>query len=253
MAWRRLAAALLLAAPAARAVAIACPDWCESFVCDGSAWCQNGEKPSPCGACAKLSGAKAAIRWEFTIPPYVGAGNEFEAENKCIEHGGHLASVANQQENKELLALMLKYKRDRALLGASRNGNTWTWVDHKSWTFQNWAGGQPDNPYEQCVEMWTTGEWNDIPCDQGPRPYFCSVPVPAEDFTFPCSPSIARKIGGTPTCRYKISAFDANEKRDIYWDVAKDRCHAIGGGAQLAEPRTPDHIQFLASGTELMS
>ena len=33
----------------------ACPGWCETFKCDGSAWCQNGQRPSPCAACPALN------------------------------------------------------------------------------------------------------------------------------------------------------------------------------------------------------
>ena len=39
---------LLLSAATTHAV---CPTWCDTFHCDGSAWCQHGEKPAPCTDC----------------------------------------------------------------------------------------------------------------------------------------------------------------------------------------------------------
>jgi len=36
----------------ARVASNACPSWCENFVCDGSAWCLNGETPTPCLPCS---------------------------------------------------------------------------------------------------------------------------------------------------------------------------------------------------------
>ena len=47
---------LLLALSAARA----CPDWCGSWHCDGSAWCANGNKPGPCAACSGGGGGSCA-------------------------------------------------------------------------------------------------------------------------------------------------------------------------------------------------
>jgi len=32
--------------------AVGCPSWCENFECDGSAWCLNGETPTPCLLCS---------------------------------------------------------------------------------------------------------------------------------------------------------------------------------------------------------
>jgi len=96
--------------------------------------------------------------------------------------------------------------------------------------------------------MWTTGEWNDVTCDSGPRAYLCRVAVPPKDFTFPCSPGVVAAVGNADArCRYVVSATGWDEKKDIYWDVARDRCKALGHGAQLAEPRTAEQTQFLAS------
>ncbi|KAL1511330.1 hypothetical protein AB1Y20_006135 [Prymnesium parvum] len=35
-----------------------CPPWCAKFACDGSTWCQKGEKPAPCVHCGDGGEAK---------------------------------------------------------------------------------------------------------------------------------------------------------------------------------------------------
>lgn len=242
---------LLLAAPCARALSSeeACPSWCASFECDGSSWCAEGQRPTPCHPCPRV-GIASSVRWELTIPPYVGAESISQAERKCKEHGGRLASAWSEQSNQKLLDMVLKYKRDRAIIGAKREAGGWAWQGREQkWQYENWAPGQPDNSFEGCAEIWTTGGWNDLPCDSfGGKPYLCSVRVPGEDYSFPCSDGMTRKLGRRTKCRYVVSANSPAEKKDIYWAVAKERCIAQGG--LLAEPRTAEQVQFLASGTE---
>mmetsp|Transcript_31478 Transcript_31478/g.76548 ORF Transcript_31478/g.76548 Transcript_31478/m.76548 type:complete len:327 (-) Transcript_31478:270-1250(-) len=240
----------VLVAPAVRApsMLLQCPSWCAEYKCDGSTWCQDGEKPEPCVGCPKER-SSAGVKLELTIPPYVGAHSVKEAEEMCKRHGGRLAAGDTAANNREVLGVLLKYKRLWATIAARRSGSGWNWQGHDAaWSYTNWAAGQPDNEHEECVEMWTTGQWNDIPCyGQDLKPYICQVPVPTDDYTFPCSPGLAKKLGHSATCRYLLSAFSPSEKASIHWGVARDQCKAYGPLAQLAEPRTAEQVQFLAS------
>ena len=195
-----------------------------------------------------------AIVYEYTIPPYTAAGTVEEARQHCVTQGGRLAAVRDATENAALLSIMKRYKRDRATLGASLAGGRWEWQGggHEGavpvWAYENWAENQPDNqPDSHCAEMWSTGEWNDVPCDEGPRPYFCEVAVPPADFTFPCTPGLQASLGRAATCHYVVSYLGWEEKKDMYWQTARDTCASLGGGAQLAEPRTALQNQLLAS------
>ena len=65
-----------------------------------------------------------------------------------------------------------------------------TWVvahvggGHTAMDYTHWAPGQPDGgTQENCIEMWTTGEWNDAPCGDV-KGYACMVPMPPADLTF---------------------------------------------------------------------
>jgi len=74
--------------------------------------------------------------------------------------------------------------------------------------------------------------------------------VPPPGFTFPCSAGVVERLGRPATCRYQISQLGAKHKAEITWRVAEERCRDMelfGAGARLAEPRTPDQVQFLAS------
>jgi len=207
-------------------------------------------------------------RMEYTIPPYVGAATVDAASKLCAKQGGRLATVVDGVQNDAMLEIMLKYKRDRATIGARLIEGNWTWssagedggvgevagkVTAKpgAWKYENWASGQPDAPKtDACAEMWTTGEWNDVPCTQGPRAYFCEVWVPPGDFTFPCSSSGVDRsdvFGESLMCRYDVTSLSDEGKRGIHWWVARDRCKAMGHGAHLAEPRSTEQSQFLAS------
>jgi len=231
-----------------------CPIYCATFECDGSAWCLNGAMPAPCTGCPSFAQAAAFSvsppRREITIPPYVGATSGSEAQAQCKKLGGHLASAANEAENKHLLSILVKYKRDRAMIGAQRTwlgGDEWRWQGtEQPLSYENWAPNQPDNTFDQCSEMWTTGQWNDMTCDLfwPSMAYLCDVAVPEAEFTFECSPSV-KASSGTTFCRYVVSATSLEEKKELVWETARDRCTALGG--ELAEPRTKEQTQFLAS------
>ena len=63
--------------------------------------------------------------------------NASAAEEFCVNHGGHLASVGSQEEQDEL-----KKVRDgnSVWLGGRRKdgGEGWEWLDGRPWSYQNW-------------------------------------------------------------------------------------------------------------------
>jgi putative hemolysin len=144
-------------------------------------------------------------RMEYTIPPYVGAATVDAASKLCAKQGGRLATVVDGEmmisehnppwhrlavllprsrfplssylpalatgvQNDAMLEIMLKYKRDRATIGARLIEGNWTWssagedggvgevagkVTAKpgAWKYENWASGQPDAPKtDACAE-----------------------------------------------------------------------------------------------------
>ena len=67
-----------------------------------------------------------------------------DAEKKCIEYGGHLASVHSDQENNFIFQTS---KKAVTWLGGNdlEAEGSWIWSDGSSWSYSNWQSGQPDN------------------------------------------------------------------------------------------------------------
>ena len=84
-----------------------------------------------------------------------------EAREACIEKGGHLVTITNQEEADLLYEFFYDKK---AWIGAYKFGGTWYWVTHEDWGFTNWDNNEPSNSkgVEWCVHLWTDMRWNDL-------------------------------------------------------------------------------------------
>lgn len=124
-------------------------------------------------------------------------------------------------------------------------------------TYTRWAPGQPDGgKKETCTEMWTTGAWNDAPCAHM-KMYACEVPVPPQqmELRFDCSFGVVDKLEkdharakARPLCTYQV--FGADGRRSSFikqeFDGCFELCRQAAPGAQIAEPRTPTQLGYLA-------
>ena len=91
-----------------------------------------------------------------------------DAEATCVSLGGHLATVRDEADGKE----MGKEFGGFAYIGLKAETNTgnyvWQWVDNSYVTFTLWGQGEPNLfPTEKCVIMYN-GETacNNVPCHQ---------------------------------------------------------------------------------------
>ena len=57
-----------------------------------------------------------------------------------------------------------------------KNKSRWLWVDGSYVTYTNWYNGEPNdnNGEEDCVEMSSTGKWNDQNCNDSVS-YICEI------------------------------------------------------------------------------
>ncbi|XP_077310070.1 uncharacterized protein LOC143930048 isoform X1 [Lithobates pipiens] len=97
--------------------------------------------------------------------------NHNDAQNICKEVGGSLATPRNEEENSVLHEIInTKGGSSAAFLGItdSQIEGTFRYSTGEKVIFTKWGGGQPDDYYnnEDCVQMWNTGYWNDIPCSE---------------------------------------------------------------------------------------
>ena len=90
-----------------------------------------------------------------------------DAEKKCIEYGGHLASVHSDQENNFIFQTS---KKAVTWLGGNdlEVEGSWIWSDGSSWSYSNWQSGQPDNARgggQNCLNIGFNAEkWDDEFC-----------------------------------------------------------------------------------------
>lgn len=91
----------------------------------------------------------------------------------CSWWGGHLASVANKAEEKELQALLKADGKHRYWIGANdlKKEGSFEWSDGSKMAYKNWKRGEPNNRFrrrggEDCVFAFARRGmvWNDAPC-----------------------------------------------------------------------------------------
>ncbi|XP_059846839.1 C-type lectin domain family 10 member A-like [Hypanus sabinus] len=90
-----------------------------------------------------------------------------EAQRHCASVDAHLV-VINNAEEQDFLRRTLQNRCWIGLSDAESEGD-WIWVDGTDYSssLTNWAEGEPNNEgyTEDCVEIFVTGEWNDLPCN----------------------------------------------------------------------------------------
>ena len=93
-----------------------------------------------------------------------------EARDFCVENGGDLASIPDQETNDFLFSII----SSRAFIGGilDSSSGAWTWSDGTLFSFTKWKSNQPsgDGPVQ---EMFEDGTWNDLPTSGYPRPALC--------------------------------------------------------------------------------
>ncbi|KAF7706246.1 hypothetical protein HF521_019500, partial [Silurus meridionalis] len=81
-----------------------------------------------------------------------------DAEQNCVNMGGHLASVHNKEEYAFIQGLILKITLSNKLtwIGANKidTVSIWFWSDGSTFDYTFWSPGQPDNlMVENCLQM----------------------------------------------------------------------------------------------------
>lgn len=114
----------------------------------------------------------------------------FEARTKCMGLGGYLVQIASSQENAQLSKFLFGYDPSSSAgtwigLNDILTGGNSDWDDfywdlglqgaQKIGSYNNFAPGQP-NDSGDCVQFWTSYQWNDQPCD-GHKHFICERPL----------------------------------------------------------------------------
>lgn len=72
-----------------------CPTWCETFECDGSAWCKSGERPPACAACGCPGWC---YTWRCDGSPWCAAGAKPPVCTVCAAHEAVLRRSSRASE-----------------------------------------------------------------------------------------------------------------------------------------------------------
>ncbi|CAM9984519.1 unnamed protein product, partial [Heterosigma akashiwo] len=88
-----------------------------------------------------------------------------DAESACEAAGGMLASITSDEIDEEIVELTGGTPAWIGLNDESTEG-TYVWADGTLVDYTNWNSGEPNDWgfSEDCVEMTSSGGWNDQPC-----------------------------------------------------------------------------------------
>ena len=113
------------------------------------------------------------------------------AQAYCKAVGGHLATIASQEENEFLYNYMRQRGYDSAYFGLAgvNSTGTWVWCNGEAISYTNWAPGEPNNDgngekYGMFYWKYTDGAWNDGDfgnlTDQGGTAFLCEWEYPVD-------------------------------------------------------------------------
>lgn len=86
----------------------------------------------------------------------------------CESLGGHLATIASEEENIFLMNLIASEGVKNAYFGLTdeENEGDWQWVTGEEYVYRNWHSGEPNSEnskedYAMFYWKWSDGTWND--------------------------------------------------------------------------------------------
>ncbi len=145
---------------------VACEGWADDLsICAALVGTDQGDVPIWDGNCDEDAGFESY--GDHCYYPVASSTNWPNARSSCVAAGGYLATIADKGENEFIVGI-----HSRPHLGgcdADEEG-TFVWITGEDWTFEQWAGSEPNDftTGEDCMETYSSGNWNDIWCDSNP-------------------------------------------------------------------------------------
>lgn len=131
------------------------------------------------------------------------------AKKVCEELGGHLAVINNAEENAFCANFL---ENQNAWIGYSdkQREGSFEWCNGEETDYTNWYPGQPNNynNAQDCVEMLSSGHWNDQ-YDNQKLEYICEIPcVTIDQIGGPLCGEIPG--AGTHSIKYRVTDLCGN-------------------------------------------
>ena len=140
-----------------------------------------------------------------------------DAEQKCVEYGGHLTSIQSSEENKFIYDLSVKTETWIGGNDLATEGS-WTWADGTSWSFTNWRGLPNNDGNEDCLDIgYYKEEWNDNKCSSK-LPSICKKSVgdsTSNEFTDTTTSFVSEPIEPSTTANTGISIIQLEYESSI--------------------------------------
>uniref|UniRef100_A0A8C3T258 C-type lectin domain-containing protein n=1 Tax=Chelydra serpentina TaxID=8475 RepID=A0A8C3T258_CHESE len=96
-------------------------------------------------------------------------GNFDSLKQRCSQAGGQLASPRNAAENAAIQQIVVLYNKS-VFLGINdiQTEGRFKYLNGENIVYSNWQTGEPnnDNGVEDCVELYSSGKWNDKSCGE---------------------------------------------------------------------------------------
>jgi cysteine-rich repeat protein len=136
-----------------------------------SANCTTDCAPNTNAAAAIVSGSSCYAAYASLVTPTA-------AEAACVALGGQLVTITSAAENAVVRTLLPATQFAIGLNDVSVEG-TYQWYSGEMFSYSNWSSGEPNNfnGNEDCVEILTSGQWNDMDCTST-RAYICEFAYP---------------------------------------------------------------------------
>ncbi|MCD8015632.1 MAG: hypothetical protein LUG99_21220 [Lachnospiraceae bacterium] len=179
------------------------------------------------------------------------------AENNCVELGGHLATITSSDEQ----AFIETLSGGLYWIGGYCDENfNWYWVTGEEWNYTNWAEDEPNNDSgeypeldEQYVAVWPY-EWNDlVNASTEQEGYICEW----DEYT--CDEFIS--ANSNMSIPEDVVTFNGNSYRYYYnygytWEEAKKYCETLGGHlvtitSQEEQDAVFDYVQSVADDEDI--
>ena len=143
--------------------------------------------------------------------------------------GMQLATIDSQAENDFLEDQMDAFVDSSWWMGLTDLGSEGNhyWIDGSDSTFENWANNQPNNSGNQdCVEVFTSGSWNDEDCDDQ-QPFACESP---------CDDGVACTIDTFDSASGECVSTPSDALCDDGDPCTVNACDAVAGCTVSVEP-----------------
>ena len=170
-----------------------------------------------------------------------------QAERFCEQRGGHLATIANADENEFVFNYANSFDRDYLWLGATNyQEDVWSWVSGESFSYANWDLNQPDNHLHKefylnmFVKQSNGGKWNDLLSADEYNNYSFGFICEYDDFDETLF--TLQKTDFHNNKRYEY--FSDN----VSWQTAKTVCEKKGGHLVVIDDEEENAFVTLLSG-----